>query len=82
MANEVLEPAHIFQISKHKCGSLPQNLRAEWFNDVEPEEVGRRTPVLWKCKSGHLWIDTKEYRLKIKGADKCIMCQLAASRAP
>ncbi len=81
MANKSLEPAHIFQISKNKCGGLPPNLREEWFNDVEPEQVNRRTPVLWKCKEGHLWIDTKEYRQKIKGADKCVVCQHIASQA-
>jgi len=61
--------------SKGKCGSLPPNLQAQWFNNVPPEMVGRRTPVLWRCSKGHIWIDTKEARQTLKGFDKCFECQ-------
>lgn len=61
--------------SKHKCGGLTPNLQAEWFNAVPPEMVERRTPVLWRCSRGHVWIDTKESRQRVKGFDKCLDCQ-------
>jgi hypothetical protein len=67
------KPTH--PTSKGKCGRLPPSLQAQWFNNVPPEMVGRRTPALWRCSKGHIWIDTKEARQTLKGFDKCFECQ-------